>query len=66
MDAISDLLLSESVFQVARGNTERAGAVLKALGEGGFMQEPEIVKTPRLGTALTHRFGVHFDPTKTS
>ncbi|MFT5824282.1 MAG: hypothetical protein ACI8ZM_005548, partial [Crocinitomix sp.] len=66
MDAIADLLLSESVFQMARGNAERSGAVLKALSEGGFVQEPEIIHTPRTGAALTHRFGIQFDAAQTS
>lgn len=61
MDAIADLLLSESVYQLAKGNIERSGAVLKILGEGGYIQEPEIIKTPRQGGALTHRFGIEFD-----
>ncbi len=61
MDAIADLLLSESVYQLAKGNIERSGAVLKVLGEGGYIQEPEIIKTPRQGAALTHRFGIEFD-----
>ncbi len=61
MDAIADLLLSESVYQLAKGNLERSGAVLKILGEGGYIQEPEIIKTPRQGAALTHKFGIQFD-----
>jgi len=61
MDAIADLLLSESVYQMAKGNIERSGAVLKALGEGNPIQEPEIVRTPRQGHALTNRFGIQFD-----
>lgn len=67
MDALADLLLSESVYQLAKGNVERSAAVLKVLSEGGgYIQEPEIVKTPRQGAALTHRFGVQFDPFKNS
>ena len=65
VDAISDLLLSESVYQAAKGNSERAGAVLKALGEGNAIQAPEIVDTPRSGNVLTHRFGIQFDPGET-
>ena len=66
MDAIADLLLSESVYQMAKGNVERAGAVMKALGDGSAIQEPEIVKTPRTGHALTHKFGIQFDTTQTA
>lgn len=65
MDAIADLLLSESVYQLSKGNIERSGAVMKALGEGTYIQTPEIIDTPRQGTTVTHRFGIQFDPTKT-
>lgn len=65
IDAISDLMLSESVYQMAKGNSERSGAVLKALGEGNPIQEPEIVETPRSGNVLTHRFGIQFDSSET-
>jgi len=61
VDAISDLMLSESVYQMAKGNSERAGAVLKAIGEGSPIQKPEIVDTPRTGNVLTHRFGIQFN-----
>lgn len=66
MDAIGDLLLSESVFQTARGNNERAGAVLKALGEGNHIPEPEIVRTPRMSNVLTHRFAIQLNPNTAS
>lgn len=66
MDALGDLLLSESIFQLAKGNTDRSGAVLKALGQGAYIQKPEILETPRQSIALTHRFGIQFDKNITS
>ncbi len=60
MDAIADLLLSESVYQMTKGNMERSSAVLKAISSGGTVQTPEILKTPRQGAVLTQRFGVQF------
>lgn len=62
LDAIGDLLLSESVFQTARGNHERAGAVLKAMAEGNNIPEPEIIKTPRTNNVLSHRFAIQMNP----
>jgi hypothetical protein len=65
---IADLLLSESVYiNWKKGNiVERSGAVvMKALGEGGYVRSPEIIDTPQQGTAVTQRFGIQFDPTKT-
>ncbi|HRI59766.1 MAG TPA: hypothetical protein PK228_08580, partial [Saprospiraceae bacterium] len=61
LDAISDLVLSESVFQVAKGNIPRAGAVQQAFSKGEYIPEPEIVQTPRSGHALTHRVGLLLD-----
>lgn len=61
LDAIGDLALAESVFQVAQGNYDRAGAILKAFTEGSNPPEPEIVKTPRSGTAMTNRVTLHFE-----
>lgn len=66
MDALADLLLSESVYQLAKGNIERSGAVLKALGQGGHIQKPEILETPRQSASLTHRFGIQFNPDDTA
>lgn len=66
MDAIGDLLLSESVFQTARGNHERAGAVIKAMGEGNNIPEPEIINTPRTSHVLTHRFAIQLNPATAS
>jgi hypothetical protein len=56
VDAVADLLLAESVHQIVKGNPDRAAAALDALnhGEGGLI-EPDVVNTPRTGTALTNR-----------
>jgi hypothetical protein len=60
LDAISDLTLAESVFQVTQGNSERAGATLKAMSEGHAPPEMEIINTPRGGAVVNHRIAVHF------
>lgn len=60
-DAIADLALAEGVYQVVQGNFERAGAMLKAFTEGNHPPEPEIVRTPRSGAALTQRIALHFE-----
>ncbi len=61
LDAVGDLALAEGVFQVAQGNYDRAGAMLKALAEGTNPPEPQIVETPRGGSALTHRVTINFN-----
>jgi hypothetical protein len=56
LDAVADLALSESVHQLVRGNTIRAGATLDAIARGDVPPpQLDVVETPRAGTALTHR-----------
>ncbi|MEV5081171.1 hypothetical protein AB0K74_20805 [Streptomyces sp. NPDC056159] len=56
IDAIGDLLLAESVHQLANGNPDRAGATLDSLAAGGQPPpRPEILDTPAQGTPVTHR-----------
>ena len=56
VDAVSDALLAESVYHVVRGNPSRAAATLDAL-ERGEAPPPdlEVLRTPRIGSAFTHR-----------
>ena len=58
-DAVADLAMAESVYQVVRGNYDRAGSSLEAYSKGNFPPIPEVVQTPRKGITLTHRVGVH-------
>jgi hypothetical protein len=56
LDAISDVMLAESVYQLAGGNALRAGATVDALGRGdGPPPEIAITRTPRRGGTITHR-----------
>ena len=58
-DAVADLLLAESVHQLASGNAARAAAVLDALGAGEAVPpEPEVARTPRSGIAIQHRVAI--------
>ena len=55
-DATADALLAESVHHTVNGSPTRAAATLDALASGaGSVPELEIARTPRTGTALTHR-----------
>lgn len=54
-DAVSDVLMSESVFQTVQGNFERAGAALAMLDRQQRPLDPEFVRTPRGGSTVTHR-----------
>ena len=56
LDSVADLTLAESVHQLLRGNTVRAGATLDAIARGDTPPpELEVVQTPRTGTGVTHR-----------
>ncbi|HZX68441.1 MAG TPA: hypothetical protein VFE70_06130, partial [Candidatus Elarobacter sp.] len=56
LDAVADLALSESVHQLTRGNTLRAGATLDAIARGDAPPlDIDFVKTPRGGSASTYR-----------
>ena len=56
VDAVSDALVAESVYQVVRGNPLRAASTVESIA-GGETPPPEleVVRTPRTGIALTHR-----------
>ncbi|MFJ3726503.1 hypothetical protein ACIPYQ_28620 [Streptomyces sp. NPDC090045] len=61
-DALADLAVAESTHQTLAGNPERAAATLDAYAKEGFPPEPEVVRTPRSGTTLTHRLALHLTP----
>jgi hypothetical protein len=56
VDAVSDALVAEGVYQVVRGNPLRAANTVESIS-GGEAPPPEleVVRTPRTGIALTHR-----------
>lgn len=66
MDAVGDVALSESVYQLVQGNHVRAAAVVSALAEGRAIPDPQIVQTPRTGTVVTQRVVLPLLPRKTS
>lgn len=62
-DAVADLLLAEGVHQLVRGNQAGAAAALNAAGGGdGLPPDPEVVRTPRSGSAFTYRLVVLTPP----
>ena len=59
VDAISDLLISESVYQTARGNRPAAAAALDAAAHpSGPPPRVEVTRSPAAGIAVTHRLAV--------
>jgi hypothetical protein len=52
----ADLLLAESVHQLAQGNMSGAAAALDSLGGGDAPPpQPDVVRTPARGAPFTHR-----------
>jgi hypothetical protein len=60
-DALADTMLAEGVHQAVLGNYDRVAATLDASSKASFPPEPDVVRTPRGGTTLTHRVGIHFE-----
>lgn len=61
-DGLADLALAEGVHQAVQGNFERVAGTLAAYTTGNHPPEPEVVRTPAVGVALTHRIGLHLEP----
>ena len=59
-DALSDLMLTESVFQTVKGSPARSAASLRTLNASGQLHQPEVVRTPQRGSLVTFRTGVIF------
>jgi hypothetical protein len=56
VDAVSDALIAESVHHAVQGNPLRTASTLDAIASGEAPPpELEVVRTPRSGSALTHR-----------
>jgi len=55
VDAASDLLLAEGVYQIVRGSMPGAAATLDSMSQGIRPPDSEIAHLPRGGSTLTHR-----------
>ena len=62
LDALGDVAVSESVYQVVQGNYVRASAMVNSLAQGKNIPDPQIVDTPRSGTVITQRVVFNFEP----
>lgn len=63
LDAVKDLLLSESVYQLVQGNFDRTSATMNALQEARIPADIEVVNTPRSSHfSFTNRVMLHFEP----
>jgi hypothetical protein len=60
-DAIADLGLAESVHQAAQGNFDRAAGNLDSFSRGSYPPDPDVIRTPRGGRLVVHRFALHLE-----
>ena len=65
-DALGDLAISESVYQMVLGNHVRASAMLTALAEGQNIPDPQIIDTVRNGTVVTQRLMLNLEASNDS
>ena len=61
IDALGDLAIAEGVFQLSRGNFDRASTTIDTLIDNPNLPLPEILDTPRTGHQVTHRMAVNMD-----
>lgn len=61
-DAVADLALAEGVYQAVLGNYDRSAGTLDSFAKGSYPPEPEVIRTPRSGIALTLRTVIHLSP----
>jgi len=57
-NALGDLSMAETVFQIIRGNFPRSGGLMDAISKGDRPPDPDVVTTQRGGIDLTHRVAV--------
>ena len=63
LDAVKDLLLSESVYQLVQGNFDRTSATVNALQEARIPADIQVVDTPRSSHfSFTNRVTIQFEP----
>lgn len=59
LDALGDVAVSEGIYQAARGNADRAGAVLESVAKGQYPVNPDVVHPAQRSFTLTQRVLVH-------
>ena len=62
LDAVKDLLLAESTYQMVQGNFDRSAAILNALKDAHFPPELDVINTPRSSHfTFTNRVTIQFE-----
>ena len=62
LDALKDMMSSESAYQLAMGNFDRAAAVMQAISNGHIPPEIDVINSARsTNLTVTNRVVLHFD-----
>ena len=62
IDALTDFLISESVFRLVNSDQEAASSLFETMSKGASIPEPLIPKTPKRHYPYTHRTVMVFNP----
>ncbi|KKO19752.1 MAG: hypothetical protein BROFUL_01528 [Candidatus Brocadia fulgida] len=58
VDALTDLLMAESVFRLVSSDYEAGSSILDAMSRGAALPEPLVTKTPRRSYSFSQRVAV--------
>lgn len=61
IDALTDLLMAESVFRLVSSDYEAGSSILDAMSRGAALPEPLVTKTPRRSYSFSQRVAVFMD-----
>lgn len=59
-DALSDLVLSEGVYQLVQGNRVAFAALMQNMQDGRFSTQPQITEIPMQSAVIRHKAGISF------
>jgi hypothetical protein len=66
LDALGDLVVTESVYQIAQGNVQRAAAFADIMSGSSAFTEPEVILSPMRSNYFQNRILLNMDVNATS
>ncbi len=66
LDALGDLVVTESVYQIAQGNTQRAAAFADIMSGSSAFTEPEVILSPMRSNYFQNRILLNMDVNATN
>ncbi len=60
-DAVNDLILSEGVYQLVKGNRTALSALMNKMEHNSLIARPEILDIPMRSISISHRLVVNFE-----